>query len=179
MKKEGRRQATASPSGLRPRGKPCVTRGYPLPRIEKSTEDRKGEESARLTPWVRDRKKTREKSHVRYPTRYPTLRNAEETAEYQYARGIPLAPQAGFPVTSGNPFFIPKSKIQNPNPHPNSSTRWRKPDAAKHLTVQKPPPGGRILPPTSLPASQNLQSLEKTRRNQTSHSPDSPSHWNK
>ena len=74
------------------------------------------------------------------------------------------------------PFF--HTQIRNPNQHPNSSSHWRKPDAARHLTVQKSPPSGGILPPTSLPASQNLQSLEKTRRNQTSHSPDSPSHWN-
>ena len=74
------------------------------------------------------------------------------------------------------PFF--HTQIRNPNQHPNSSSHWRKPDAARHLTVQKPPPSGGILPPTSLPASQNLQSLEKTRRNQAPHSPDPSSHWN-
>lgn len=38
------------------------------------------------------------KSHVRYPTRYPQLRNAEETAEYQQNAGIPLAP----PIIEGH-----------------------------------------------------------------------------
>ena len=52
------------------------------------------------------------KSHVRYPTRYPQLRNAEETAEYQQNAGIPLAPQSGFSEQSGSPFFIPASASQ-------------------------------------------------------------------
>lgn len=40
------------------------------------------------------------------------LRNAEETAEYQHTAGVPLAPQIGFPMISGNPFFIPASASQ-------------------------------------------------------------------
>lgn len=46
------------------------------------------------------------KSHVRYPTRYPQLRNAEETAEYQQNAGIPLAPQLSRATPQGVVFLL-------------------------------------------------------------------------
>lgn len=60
--------------------------------------------------------KKREKSHVRYPAKYPAIRHTDKTAEYQQTAGVPLAPQIGFPMISGNPFSYL-------HPHPNSSTR--------------------------------------------------------
>ena len=100
-----------------------------------------------------------EKSHVRYPTRYPTIRNAEETAEYQYTRGVPLAPQIGFPVISGNPFFIPKSEIQT--------------------SIPIPPVTGenRTQPDTS--QSKNLHRVEESSHQQASQHPKTSSHWRK
>lgn len=99
------------------------------------------------------------KSHVRYPTRYPQLRNAEETAEYQQNAGIPLAPRTGFPVISGNPFFIPKSKIQ---------TR-----------IPIPPPAGENRTQPSTSQSKNLHRVEESSRQQASQHPKTSSHWRK
>ena len=100
-----------------------------------------------------------EKSHVRYPARYPQLRNAEKTAEYQYTAGVPLAPQSGFPVISGNPFFIPKSEIQT--------------------SIPIPPVTGenRTQPDTS--QSKNLHRVEESSHQQASQHPKTSSHWRK
>ena len=100
-----------------------------------------------------------EKSHVRYPARYPTIRNAEETAEYQYTRGVPLAPQAGFPVTSGSPFFISKSKIQT--------------------SIPIPPVTGENRTQPSTSQSKNLHRVEESSHQQASQHPKTSSHWRK
>lgn len=105
------------------------------------------------------RKGQGEKSHVRYPSWYPQLRNAEETAEYQHTAGVPLAPQTGFPVISGNPFFIPKSEIQT--------------------SIPIPPVTGenRTQPDTS--QSKNLHRVEESSHQQASQHPKTSSHWRK
>ena len=58
-------------------------------------------------------KRSEKKSHVRYPSWYPQLRNAEETAEYQHTAGVPLAPQIGFPMIFGNLFSYSNRRNSN------------------------------------------------------------------
>ena len=72
---------------------------------------------------------------------------------------IPLAPRTGFPVISGNPFFIPKSKIQ---------TR-----------IPIPPPAGENRTQPSTSQSKNLHRVEESSRQQASQHPKTSSHWRK
>lgn len=138
-------------------------------------------------------KESERKSHVRYPSWYPQLRNAEKVAEYQQTAGVPLAPQIGFPVIFRKPFFHTRIRIPIPPPagenrtqpstsqsknlhrveesshqqasqHPKTSSHWRKLDATRHPTVQIPPVTGTNDPLRHLPESVLFQRLEESPR---------------